>query len=162
MIALTNFLTAFVRAWSSDVPLDVSVYVERATVDVDALARVLVLQVHPHCLLRIETHCSLSSQISCRSEDTLVLNVPLEVLDQLLDCLDDVLTFGIFSEFPKVIVLLSLVIGATFAGMCAGGVVPASLQFDDVLLNSDDLCTEKIKPQCWLPRPRSWRLSPRI
>ena len=52
MIALTNFLTAFVRDWSSDVPLDVSVYVERVTVNVDALSRVLVHQIHPHCLLR--------------------------------------------------------------------------------------------------------------
>ena len=108
--------------------LDVSVYVERVTVDVDALARVLVLQVHPHCLLRLETHCSSRRKFLAVGEDTLVLNVTLEVLDQLLDCLDDVLTFGIFSEFSKSDSPLSLVIGAT----------------DDVLLNSVDLCTEKI------------------
>ena len=133
MIALTNFLTAFVRAWSSDV---------RVTVDVAALARVLVLQVHPHCLLRLEADCSNRRNFLAVGEDTLVLNVLL--LDQLLDCLDDVFTFGTFSEFSKSDGSPPLVIGSTFAGTYAGGVVPASLQFDDVLLNSVDLCTEKI------------------
>ena len=76
MIALTNFLTAFVRDWSSDVPW-MSVYVERVTVNVDALSRVLVLQVHPHCLLRLETRCSPRRKFLAVSEDTLVLNLSL-------------------------------------------------------------------------------------
>ena len=101
MIALTNFLTAFVRDWSSDVPWMSPVYVERVTVNVDALSRVLALQVHPHCLLRLETRCSTRHKFLAVGEDTLVVNVPLEVLDQLLDCLDDVLTSGILSEFSK-------------------------------------------------------------
>ena len=124
--------------------MDVSVYVERVTVNVDALSRVLVLQVHPHCLLRLETRCSSRRKFLAVGDDTLVLNVPLEVLDQLLDCLDDVLTSGILSEFSKSDSPLSLVIGVTFAGTCAGGVVTASLQFNDVLLHSADFCTEKI------------------
>ena len=53
----------------------------------------------------LETRCSSRRKFLAVGEDTLVLNVPLEVLDQLLDCLDDVLTSGIPANFPKVIVL---------------------------------------------------------
>ena len=57
-----------------------------------------------------------SSQISCVGEDAVVLNVLLEALDQLLDCLDDIFTFGVFSESSKSDGSPSLVVGPTFAG----------------------------------------------
>ena len=86
------------------------------TVDVHALARVLVLQVRPHRLLGFEADCTHRRKFLAVGEDAIVLNVLLEVLDQLLNCLDDAFTFGILSEFSKSDSSPFLVIGLNFVG----------------------------------------------
>ena len=114
-----------------------SVHVEHIVVNVHALARVLVLQVRPHRLLGFEADCTHRRKFLAVGEDAIVLNVLLEVLDQLLNCLDDAFTLGIFSEFSKSDSSPFLVIGLTVAGT-------SSPQFIDVLLDGVDLYTEKI------------------
>ena len=111
-----------------------SVHVERVAVGVHALARVVVLQVRPHCLLCFEADCTHRRKFLAVGEDAVVLDVLLEVLDQLLGRLNNVFALGILGEFPKSDSSAFLVILFTSAGTSA-------LQFVDVLLDGVDFHT---------------------